>query len=236
MKQPMWQLPVVLTIAALAIVLGLFNLGLITLAGAGRAVVRYQSEDLASPQEPLAWSFDDVADGALVDGAEALSETRFGGWIVRAEADAPSPPNALCQTDVGEFPAIALGDAVLRDLLMTTRFKPISGRVDQAAGLIFRVQDGGNYYILRANALEGNVNLYKYASGRRSLIKEASTRVNSGAWQELQVQVVGNHFTGLLNGAPVVEATNDDYTAGRVGLWTKADSVTCFDDVAVIPQ
>ena len=77
---------------------------------------------------------------------------------------------------VGEFPAIALSDLALDDVVMTSRFKPISGRVDQAAALIFRVQDGSNYYILRANALEGNVNLYKYASGRRSLIKEGSVK------------------------------------------------------------
>ena len=235
MKQPIWTLPVVTAIAAVAIVLGLVNLGLITIAGSGRAIVRYQSEDVSTP-EPLAWRFDDIEEGAQPDGSEILSETRFGGWAARAEADAPSTPNALCQTGVGEFPSIALSDAVLDDLVMTTRFKPVSGRLDQAAGVIFRVQDANNYYILRANALEGNVNLYKYASGRRSLIKEGSARVNSGTWQELQVKVVGNRFTGLLNGVPVVEASDNDYVAGRVGLWTKADSVTCFDDVVVSPQ
>jgi hypothetical protein len=179
---------------------------------------------------------DDIDEGAQPDGSEVMGETRFGGWTARAEEDAPSTPKALCQTGVGEFPSIALSDAVLDDLVMTTRFKPVLGRVDQAAGVIFRAQDANNYYILRANALEGNVNLYKYASGRRSLIKEGSARVNSGEWQELQVRVVGNRFTGLLNGVPVVEATDDDYVAGRVGLWTKADSVTCFDDVVVSPQ
>jgi hypothetical protein len=232
----MWQVPVIFAVAALAIVLGLFSLGLITIAGTGRAMARYQTADVSAAQESLTWSFDDLAKGDLPAGSEVLSETRLGGWTVRAEADAPSAPNALCQTGVGEFPAIALSDLVLDDVVMTSRLKPISGRVDQAAGLIFRIQDGSNYYILRANALEGNVNLYKYASGRRSLIKEASVNVNSGEWQELQVEVIGNHFRGPLNGAPVVEATDDDYPAGRVGLWTKADSVTCFDDVLVTPQ
>jgi hypothetical protein len=122
------------------------------------------------------------------------------------------------------------------DLVMSTRFKPISGRVDQAAGVIFRVQDAGNYYILRANALEGNVNLYRYAGRRRSLIKEGSAEVRSGEWQELSVEVAGNRFRGLLNGVPVVEATDDAYPAGRIGLWTKADSVTCFDDVTATPR
>jgi hypothetical protein len=86
---------------------------------------------------------------------------------------------------------------------------------------------------LRANALEGNVNLYKYASGRRSLITEGSAEVRSGEWQELRVEVTGNHFRGFVNGNSVVEATDDAYSVGRVGLWTKADSVTCFDDTVV---
>ena len=218
------------------VVLGLFNLGLITIAGTGAPRVRYQSEDATTPPEHVSWNFDELADGALPDGAEVLSQTQFGGWSARAEAGTPSEPNALCQTGMGEFPAIALGEAVLGDLVMSSRFKPISGRVDQAAGLIFRIQDGGNYYILRANALEGNVNLYKYAGGRRSLLKEGPAEVRSGEWQELRVEVAGNHFRGLLNGVPVVEATDDDYPAGRVGLWTKADSVTCFDDVTVTPH
>ena len=217
------------------VVLGLFNLGLISVAGAGTPRVRYQSEDMTVPPEALVWSFDDLAEGDLPEGSEVLSEIRFGGWGVRAEGDTPSAPNALCQTGMAEFPAVALGSAVLGDLVMSTRFKPISGQVDQAAGLIFRIQDGGNYYILRANALEGNVNLYKYASGRRSLMKDGRAEVRSGEWQELRVDVAGNHFTGFLNGRPVVEATDDAYPAGRVGLWTKADSVTCFDDVTASP-
>jgi hypothetical protein len=95
------------------------------------------------------------------------------------------------------------------------------------------VQDAGNYYILRANALEGNVNFYKYASGRRSLIAEGQAVVASGEWQDLRVEVVGSQFRGFLNGNLVVEVADDAYAAGRPGLWTKADSVTCFDDVQV---
>lgn len=150
---------------------------------------------------------------------------------VRAEADAPSTPNALCQTGVGEFPAIALSDVVLDDLVMTSRFKPVSGRVDQAAGLIFRVQDGSNYYILRANALEDNVNFYIYRGGRRSILRGADTGVASGTWHELRVEVQGHQLRGFLDGQQVTEASDDSYRTGGIGLWTKADSVTCFDDV-----
>jgi len=177
----------------------------------------------------MTWTFDTDAIGGVPDGAEVFS----GQWAVRAETDAPSPPNALRQSGTAQFPAVALGDEVYTDLAMSARFKPISGRDDQAAGLIFRIQDKDNYYILRANALENNVNLYKYAAGRRNALKESSVRVANGVWQELRVEVRGDRLRGFLNGELVVEATDATYAAGRVGLWTKADSVTCFDDVSV---
>jgi hypothetical protein len=160
-------------------------------------------------------------------------EVFSGDWTVRAEPDAPTPPNVLCQTATAKFPALALSDKVYTDVIMSVRFKPISGREDQAAGILFRVQDKDNYYILRANALEDNVNLFIYASGKRSQIKESSVKVPSGRWQELRVDVAGNHFRGFLNDQLVIEANDDSYSAGRVGLWTKADSVTYFDNVRV---
>jgi hypothetical protein len=137
---------------------------------------------------------------------------------------------------MAEYPSIAPSADVFSNMVMSTRFKPISGRVDQAAGLLFRIQDANNYYILGANALEGNVNFYKYASGRRSLIAEGQASVASGQWQDLRVEVVGNQFRGFLDGLLVVEASDDAYAAGRPGLWTKADSVTCFDDVQITPS
>jgi hypothetical protein len=116
---------------------------------------------------------------------------------------------------------------------MAAWFKPISGQEDRAAGLIFRIQDKDNYYILRANALEDNVGLYKYAGGRRSGLKLGTAAVASGQWHELRVEVESSSMRGFLDGQLVVEATDDTYAAGRIGLWTKADSVTCFDDVQV---
>jgi hypothetical protein len=153
---------------------------------------------------------------------------------VRAEVDAPSPPNALCQTGQADFPAIMLDPKPYADVAIVARFKPISGSTDRAAGVIFRIKDKNNYYILRANALENNVNLYKYVDGRRSDLKDGQAKVASGQWQELRVEARGQVLRGFLNGQPVVETTDGTFTApGGVGLWTKADSQTCFDDVEV---
>jgi len=177
------------------------------------------------------WTFDQDTAGSAPQGSEPFA----GQWTVRAEADTPSKPNALCQVGNATFPAIAMSSTVYADLVITVRFKPISGKDDQAAGIIFRIQDKDDYYILRGNALEGNVNFYRYASGTRSDIKGGTAKVASGQWQELRVEATGDRLRGFLNGALVVETTDTTYKAGRVGLWTKADSVTCFDDLSVKP-
>jgi hypothetical protein len=198
--------------------------------GGGQPQVKYQaSHQTVATEQTTHFNFDAGPVGGLPQGAQVFS----GQWVIRVEPDAPSPPNVLCQTGIAQFPAIALSDAVYADVVVSVRFKPISGRIDQAAGIIFRVQDRDNYYILRANALEGNVNIYKYASGKRSRIQRANAKVLTGVWQELRVEVRGNHLHGYLNGQLVNEGTDDSYPAGQVGLWTKADSATCFDDMHI---
>jgi 3-keto-disaccharide hydrolase len=197
-------------------------------SGAGSSATSAQAS--ASGAGQLRWNFDQDQPGGLPKGAQAFT----GSWAVRAESDAPSPPNALCQTGTAEFPALELGDATYTNVTMTTRFKPISGKEDQAAGLIFRIQDKDNYYIVRANALENNVMIFKYQGGRRSTIKSGSAQVPTGKWQELRAEISGDRIRGFVNEQQVVEATDGTFkSAGRVGLWTKSDSVTCFDDVTV---
>jgi hypothetical protein len=155
--------------------------------------------------------------GSLPAGTQAFS----GNWAVRVEADAPSAPNALCQTGQADFPAIMLDPKPRGDVVIAARFKPISGSTDRAAGIIFRIKDKNNYYILRANALENNVNLYKYVDGQRTDLKDGQAKVLSGQWQELRVEAHGQTLRGFLNGQSVVETTDGTFTApGGVGLWT----------------
>jgi len=178
------------------------------------------------------WTFDLDRIGGLPEGAKSLS----GNWIIRLETDSPSQPNAICQTGSAQFPALTLSDTIYEDVFLSTRFKPISGQKDQASGLIFRVQDKDNYYILQANSLEGNVNLFKYVAGIQFLIKSSSANVTSGQWQILQVEAIGNRIRGLFNGQLIIEVVDNTFKAGKIGLWTKADSVTCFDNTSTIVQ
>jgi Domain of Unknown Function (DUF1080) len=183
----------------------------------------------AAPGKTSEWNFDGDPVGGLPGGATVFS----GKWAVRAEAGAPSPPNALCQTGNAEFPALSLSETIYTDATVEASFKPISGRGDQAAGIIFRIQDKDNYYILRANALEDNVNIYKYVRGRRIFITGANAKVSSNKWHRLGVEVTGSRIRGSLNGQPMVETSDGAFRAGKIGLWTKADSVTCFDNIKV---
>jgi hypothetical protein len=175
------------------------------------------------------WTFDQDSAGQPPENTESLS----GVWEVREESDAPSAPNALCQTGNATFPAIQLGDEQLRDATISLRFKPISGEQDQAAGLIFRMQDADNFYIVRANALEDNVNIYTYIDGNRTPIAEGNATVEQGVWQTLRIAMTGTDIKAYLNDTLVVETTDNTFEMGSVGLWTKADSITCFDNVQI---
>jgi hypothetical protein len=196
--------------------------------GPGAVVQHYGAADQSvAPGAAQTWSFDADAPGAPPVGGEVIS----GDWTVRAEGGAPSPPNALCQTANARWPVLLLGDEVYADLDLSVRFKPIAGREDQAAGLVFRAQDGGTYFVTRANALENNVRLYTMRSDNRSQIAGADRPVASGIWHELAVEVRGDRIRVRYDGEWVIDHRDQSFSAGRIGLWTKADSVTCFDDV-----
>jgi hypothetical protein len=170
---------------------------------------------------------------------------RPGRWIVQAEGN----DKYLAQLDAdrtgSRFPVAVLADIRAADVDLSVRFRPISGQVDQAAGLVWRFQDENNYYIVRANAREDNVVLYKVQHGKRTDLplkgegrtygKEA--RVPSGQWSTLRVVATGPRFEVYFDGSKLYEVDDMTFTqAGRVGVWTKADSVTYFDDLTVVTK
>jgi len=157
-------------------------------------------------------------------------------WAVTADASAPSKPNVVAQTSTDKtdyrFPLLISDEGSFRDLDLSVRFKAVSGTIDRAAGLVFRLRDPNNYYIVRANALENNYRLYHVVNGRRSQFAGANLKVTSGEWHELRVEAVGNRITCYYDGNKKIEGTDDTFKdAGKIGLWTKADSVTYFDDL-----
>ena len=154
-------------------------------------------------------------------------------WSVVADETAPSIPNVLKQSGEGTYPWCVKTDVSLKDGFVEVKFKPISGREDQAAGLIWRWQDGDNYYIARANALEDNVTIYHTIKGKRTEKKRVTMKVATNRWHILRVDFQGNKFKVTFDGKAALEWEDDTFKeTGAVGVWTKADSVTLFDDFA----
>ncbi len=165
---------------------------------------------------------------------------REGRWIVLTDAGAPSGDHVLAQTDTDRtdyrFPLAVANAPEPRDLRLEVRCKAVSGKVDQACGLVFRFNDPDNYYVARANALEDNVNLYRVVKGHRREIKGWKGKVTSNAWHDLAVEARGDRVQVFWEGKPIIDAKDETFRdAGKVGLWTKADSVTYFDALKVKP-
>ncbi|HEY5742184.1 MAG TPA: family 16 glycoside hydrolase [Terrimicrobiaceae bacterium] len=177
-------------------------------------------------------NFDDAKIGALP--AHWLGTQTGNGvakWAVEKADDAPSKPNVLKQSGEATFPVCIKEDTNIKDGFVAVKFKPIAGKEDQAGGVIWRYRDKDNYYIARANALEDNVTIYHTIQGQRVGFKSANETVKSGAWHTLRVDFEENKFAVTFDGKKVIEAADQSLKdAGKVGVWTKADSVTLFDD------
>ncbi len=179
-------------------------------------------------------TFDQDTPGAIPAGWRA-GVTGHGSpkWSVEADATAPSKPNVLKQSGSGTFPWCVVQGASLADGFVEVKFKPISGREDQAGGLVWRWKDGDNYYVARANALENNVSLYYTENGSRKTIKYVDAPVPGNVWHTLRVNFSGARIEVMLDGKSYIQLDDRHIAAaGAVGVWTKADSVTAFDDFA----
>jgi len=177
-------------------------------------------------------NFDDAAAGRLpLEWRQGVTGKGAPHWAVRADPSAPSKPNVLEQSGSGTFPWCVLPKAAVENGFVEVRFKPVSGREDQAGGVVWRWKDGDNYYVARGNALENNVSLYYTAGGRRNTLKYVDAPVPANVWHTLRVEFNAKKIRVLLDGKLYIELDDEHIRGpGAVGLWTKADSVTRFDD------
>lgn len=192
-----------------------------------------------------------MADKATFDGpigsppkGWTLTKTGKGEvlWTIESDATAPSRSNVLKQSGKATFPLALKNGTSIRDGTVEVRFKAIAGREDRAGGLVWRAKDADNYYVVRANALEDNVVLYKTAHGMRSALDivgrtggyGVKVPVPADQWHTLRVEFAGTRFKVSFNGAVLFEVDDGTFKeAGMIGLWTKADSVTLFDGLAI---
>jgi 3-keto-disaccharide hydrolase len=159
--------------------------------------------------------------------------TLDGQWTVEAVVGAPSGKKVLVQRATkNPFNVIVAPGGPYGDVDVSMKFKPVSGREDASGGIVFRFTDG-KYYVVRANALEDNFRLYSYDRGRRQLATAAVKAPALGQWHSVRLVAVGDHMQAWLDGKLYLDHRDARFKSGRVGLWTKADSVTAFDDLGI---
>ena len=158
-------------------------------------------------------------------------------WVVVADTSAAGG-RAIEQTSTDKtdyrFPLAIYKPLTAVNVDVTLRFKPVAGTVDQAGGIAVRLSTPDDYYVVRANALEDNVRFYRVVKGRREQLAGTDTKVGANAWHTLGLRAEGDKFTITFDGKTLYTASDRTFTgAGRVALWTKADSVTRFDSIAI---
>jgi hypothetical protein len=186
-------------------------------------------------------AIDRMTVGSSPDGF-TFARTGQGGaaqWTVTADPTATSG-RAIEQTGTDRtdyrFP-LAIYDAVsITNLSVAVRFRAVAGKIDQAAGIALRLRDADNYYVVRANALEDNVRFYRVVKGRREQLEGANLKVTPNDWHALGLRAEGERFTISYDGKQLFTVTDRTFAdAGKVALWTKADSVTRFDQIEIVP-
>ena len=187
-------------------------------------------------------SFESVQTGVTPEGWTAtLTGSGNPKWTVENDETAPSKAKVVKQSGRATYPLLLKNDTNIKDGFIEVKFKAIAGSEDRAAGVVWRAKDAKNYYVARANALEDNFVLYKTVGGVRSALDivgrkggyGVSVPVPANTWHSLRIDFKGARFTASFNGKQLFEVEDSTFTeAGKVGLWTKADSVTLFDEVA----
>ncbi len=210
MKRPVFLLAVAVSVSALA-------------TAAGPLKRDFESDAVGSP--PAGFEF-----GRTGGGAE-------GKWVVRVEKGGTTN-HVLVQESADKtdyrFPVAVLKEGAYKDVTLSVRARPLSGEVDQAFGFVWRYKDVNNYYVTRCNADEDNCTIYHTVNGRRRAFLNQSVKVPTNTWHTMKLEATGDHFAVWCDGKRVLDAKDETFKdAGKVGLWTKADSVTEFDDFTV---
>jgi hypothetical protein len=177
------------------------------------------------------WTFDKDSVGKIAPGWDQAS----GNWQVIADATAPSKPNVLAQVSSDHtgstFNVAVANEPPLKDVTISVRSRAVAGQEDQGGGPVWRYRDLRNYYIARQNNLEDNYRVYKVVDGRRIQLGSADVRASTGTWHELKVTMIGDHIQCFFGGKKYLDVRDTTFKdAGKVGLWTKADAQTHFDD------
>ncbi|MBI2825545.1 MAG: DUF1080 domain-containing protein [Planctomycetia bacterium] len=186
------------------------------------------------------WNFDSAQPGTLPSpwSAAQTGEGHGSVWKVVEDSSAPSGSKVFAQTSSEGpnllFNVCVANDTDQQDVDLSVKFKAIKGANDQGGGLVWRYRDANNYYIARMNPLEDNFRVYKVEKGKRTQLETADVKVPAGEWHALRVVHRGNRIQCYLDGKLCLTAMDDTFKgSGKIGLWTKSDAVTHFDDLTL---
>jgi hypothetical protein len=192
------------------------------------------------PTPLAAWNFDQAAAGQIPAGwvaQETHPGPKLGVWKVTADPAAPSKPNVLTLTTAepdATFNLLLADQSAYKDLDLRVRVRANTGKEDQGGGLVWRCKNDNNYYVCRINPLEPNYRVYKVVNGRRQQLQSTKVEPKTGQWYEVRATMVGDQITCYLDGKKCLEVRDDTFKdAGMIGLWTKADASSSFDDLTV---
>ena len=191
----------------------------------GITMIAFETMEVGSP--PAGFEFARTGQGGLGQWAVVSDSSASGGRAIEQ--------SSTDRTDY-RFPLAIYSPAALANGNVTVRFKSVAGKIDQAAGIAMRLIDSNNYYVVRANALEDNVRFYRMVKGKRDQLEGVDIKVSGNVWHALGLKAEGERFTVTFDGKQVFTATDRTFSdAGKVALWTKADSVTRFDRIEIEP-
>lgn len=221
-----------------------YRLFIVALIGLTPSAVPAQDQERKppppTPKVKVEWNFDKDEPGKPSPGwriTETSGTGKTGKWTVAKDDAAPSKPNVLkleTHADRKTYNLYIAEKTSFKNLDLRVRTKADRGKVDQGGGLIWRCRDENNYYICRINPLEGNFRVYKVQNGKRAELKSAKLETKTGQWYEVRAVMVGDRIECYVDGEKYLDTTDDTFKeAGTVGLWTKADASSSFDDVAV---
>lgn len=200
----------------------------------------YKEEQIEYKGEIKLWNFESDEIGKIPEGFsnQMTGKGGLGKWEVIKDDTAPSLPNVIAQTSQEyfgyHFNMTINENETYDDLELSVKFKGVKGKEDQGGGPVWRYQDHDNYYIARANPLENNFRVYKVVNGNRIEMDSARVKVTSNEWHTIKIIARKDQIQCFYNGQLYLEAKDDTFQKGKIGLWTKADAVTYFDDLEVM--
>lgn len=228
------------------LIVSVFALSFVIFVGCGEEHANGEKgsheEQIVYKGETKVWNFDNDKQGEIAEGFsnQLTGKGGQGKWEVIKDNTATSMPNVIAQTSQ-EYFGYHFGMAVNEnetydDFELIVKFKGVEGKEDQGGGPVWRYQDNNNYYVARANPLEDNFRVYKVVDGKRIQMDSVRLKVTGGEWHMIKILASKDRIQCFYDGQPYLEVKDGTFQkAGRIGLWTKADAVTYFDDLEARP-